>query len=84
MQTTNLTDFAFVADAIPSTFFQVGQGSGGDEEYHLPRTDYGLHNPSFALDEHVMPIGVELHVNIALQALKKLTKESDEMTKVEL
>eukprot|EP00529_Nitzschia_sp_RCC80_P033683 CAMPEP_0113506970 /NCGR_PEP_ID=MMETSP0014_2-20120614/36202_1 /TAXON_ID=2857 /ORGANISM="Nitzschia sp." /LENGTH=201 /DNA_ID=CAMNT_0000402521 /DNA_START=119 /DNA_END=721 /DNA_ORIENTATION=+ /assembly_acc=CAM_ASM_000159 len=48
-------DFSFLADVIPSTFFFVGQGTGGDERHHLPRTDYGLHHPSFALDESVMP-----------------------------
>lgn len=77
-------DFAFVANAVPSTFFLVGQGTGGDERYHLPRTDYGLHHPSFALDEEVLPIGVELHVNVALRALKKLSQESEETTSSEL
>jgi len=83
-------DFSFLAEKIPSTFFLIGQGSGGDEKYHLPRTDYGLHHPSFALDEEVLPIGVELHVNLALRSLKSLKdgstwkKESDELTLAEL
>ena len=77
-------DFAFLAAAIPSTFFLIGQGSGGDEKYHIPRTDYGLHHPSFALDEDVMPIGVELHVNLALRSLKKLIAESEGESKTEL
>jgi metal-dependent amidase/aminoacylase/carboxypeptidase family protein len=78
-------DFAFLAEAVPSTFFFLGQGSGGDEKYHLPRTDYGLHHPSFALDEDVMPIGVELHANLALRSLKKLSsKQTDDNVKVEL
>jgi len=79
-------DFAFLAEAVPSTFFFVGQGSGGDERYHVPRTDYGLHHPSFALDEEVLPIGVELHANLALRSLKKLalSEESEEITKAEL
>jgi amidohydrolase len=64
-------DFAFLAEVIPSTFFLDGQGSGGDEKYHMPRTDYGLHHPSFALDEEVLPIGVELHANLALRSIKK-------------
>ena len=64
---------------IPSTFFLVGQGSGGDEKYHLPRTNYGLHHPSFALDEEVLPIGVELHTNLALRSIKtKLACENEE------
>mmetsp|Transcript_18326 Transcript_18326/g.39843 ORF Transcript_18326/g.39843 Transcript_18326/m.39843 type:complete len:543 (-) Transcript_18326:254-1882(-) len=79
-------DFAFLAEVVPSTFFFVGQGSGGDERYHVPRTDYGLHHPSFALDEEVLPIGVELHANLALRSLKKLvsSEESEEITKAEL
>ena len=80
-------DFSFLAQIIPSTFFFVGQGSGGvddDPKYHIPRTDYGLHHPSFALDEHVLPIGVELHVNLALRSLKKLSQENLEMSEVEL
>lgn len=60
-------DFSFVAETIPSTFFMLGQGSG-----KAPDTSYGLHNPNFALDESVLPRGVELHVNVALRALHKL------------
>jgi amidohydrolase len=77
-------DFSFLAETIPSTFFLVGPGSGGDEKYHLPRTDYGLHHPSFALDEEVMPIGVELHANLALRSLKKLAHENDGISTEEL
>jgi len=79
-------DFAFLAQEIPSTFFLVGQGSGGhgNQKYHVPRTDYGLHHPSFALDEDVLPIGAELHVNLALRSLKQLSQGDEEMVKVEL
>jgi metal-dependent amidase/aminoacylase/carboxypeptidase family protein len=65
-------DFSFLVQEIPSTFFLVGQGSGGidNQKYHIPRTNYGLYHPSFALDENVLPIGSELHTNLALQALK--------------
>lgn len=73
-------DFSFLAKTIPSTFFFIGQGSGGDESHHKPRTDYGLHHPKFALDENVMHQGVELHVNLAVRALKMLNKGDDEMT----
>jgi len=66
--TMGAEDFSFVAQTIPSTFFLLGQGSGRD-----PPTNYGLHHPHFALDESVMPKGVELHVNLALRALRKLT-----------
>ena len=66
-------DFSFLAQAIPSTFFLLGQGTGQDTDHHLPATDFGLHHPQFALDEDVMPTGVELHVNLALRGLKKLS-----------
>jgi len=65
--TMGAEDFSFVAESIPSTFFLLGQGSGTD-----PPTNYGLHHPHFALDESAMPKGVELHVNLALRALRKL------------
>jgi amidohydrolase len=70
--TMGAEDFGFVAESIPSTFFLLGQGSGTD-----PPTNYGLHHPHFALDESVLPRGVELHVNLALRALKRL-REDDE------
>lgn len=77
-------DFSFLAGAIPSMFFFVGQGTGGDERHHIPRTDYGLHHPSFALDEEVLPIGVELHANLALRSLKRLSLlANEEMTTAE-
>jgi hypothetical protein len=46
--------------------FPLGQGSG-----KILR-QIGLHHPHFALTESVMPRGVELHVNLALRALRKL------------
>lgn len=69
--TMGAEDFAFVAENIPSTFFLLGQGSGTD-----PPTNYGLHHPHFALDESVLPRGVELHVSLALRALRKLRDEA--------
>mmetsp|Transcript_16909 Transcript_16909/g.25580 ORF Transcript_16909/g.25580 Transcript_16909/m.25580 type:complete len:519 (+) Transcript_16909:91-1647(+) len=77
-------DFAFLADAIPSVFFLLGQGTGGDEKHHIPRTDRGLHHPEFNLDEEVLPIGVELHANVALRSLKKLLQEENNFVKAEL
>ena len=68
--TMGAEDFAFLAEEVPSTFFLLGQGSG-----ESPITNYGLHHPQFALDESVMTRGVELHVNLALRALKKLANE---------
>lgn len=71
--TMGAEDFSFVAENIPSTFFLLGQGSGND-----PPTNYGLHHPHFALDESVMPRGVELHVSLALRALRKLAVEAQQ------
>ena len=68
--TMGAEDFSFVAENIPSTFFLLGQGSGND-----PPTNYGLHHPHFALDESVLPRGVELHVSLALRALRRLANE---------
>ena len=68
--TMGAEDFSFVAESIPSTFFLLGQGSGND-----PPTNYGLHHPHFALDESVLPQGVELHVSLALRALRRLANE---------
>jgi IAA-amino acid hydrolase len=74
--TMGAEDFAFVAESIPSTFFLLGQGSGKG-----PDTNYGLHHPHFALDESVLPRGVELHVNLALRALQKLSTEESVLKK---
>ena len=69
-------DFAFLAQTIPSTFFFVGQGSGHQKEGDgIPPTNYGLHHPSFALDENVLPVGVELHTNLAIRALHALSRK---------
>ncbi|CAJ1964921.1 unnamed protein product [Cylindrotheca closterium] len=60
-------DFGFFAEAIPSSYFMIGSGSGIE-----PPTDFGLHHPCFALDESILPQGVELHLNLALRALHML------------
>jgi IAA-amino acid hydrolase len=69
--TMGAEDFSFVAETVPSTFFLLGQGSGKN-----PDTNYGLHHPHFALDESVLPRGVELHVNLALRALQRLSEDA--------
>eukprot|EP00934_Nitzschia_sp_Nitz4_P006796 Nitzschia sp. Nitz4//scaffold20_size174350//11504//13139//NITZ4_002076-RA/size174350-snap-gene-0.233-mRNA-1//-1//CDS//3329541731//6786//frame0 len=75
--TMGAEDFSFVAETVPSTFFLLGQGSGTS-----PKTSYGLHNSHFALDESVLPLGVEVHVNAALRSLKQL-EEQDRITTAE-
>jgi len=61
-------DFGFIAQEIPSSYFMIGSGSGTTPV----RTNYGLHHPCFALDESILPQGVQLHVNLALRALHML------------
>jgi amidohydrolase len=77
-------DFGFLGQVIPSNFFYLGQGTGGDESHHVPPTDYGLHHPSFALDEHVLPLGVQLHANLALRSLDKLLHQDESEDVAEL
>jgi IAA-amino acid hydrolase len=72
--TMGAEDFGFVAERLPSTFFFLGQGSGTN-----PPTNYGLHHPHFALDESVLHRGVELHVNLALRALRKLAESEGDV-----
>ena len=72
--TMGAEDFSFIAELIPSTFFFLGQGSGTD-----PSTNYGLHHPHFALDESILPKGVELHVNLAIRALTQLSINSPKL-----
>ena len=65
-------DFGFIAEAIPSSYFMIGSGSGTS-----PKTNYGLQHPCFALDESILPQGVQLHVNLALRALHMLGEQVD-------
>lgn len=71
--TMGAEDFSFIAESIPSTFFFLGQGSGQN-----PPTSYGVHHPHFALDESILPIGVELHVNLAIRSLTELSQKAAE------
>ena len=81
--TMGAEDFSFVAETVPSTFFLLGQGGsaqddgtgGGAASSAGSPTNFGLHHPHFNLDETVLSQGVELHVNLALRALRKLHRE---------
>uniref|UniRef100_A0A7R9YB95 Peptidase M20 dimerisation domain-containing protein n=1 Tax=Pinguiococcus pyrenoidosus TaxID=172671 RepID=A0A7R9YB95_9STRA len=64
-------DFAFFGEVIPSVFLALGQGSG-----QYPDTNYGLHNPRFAIDESVLDTGAALHAHLAFQTLNKLAAEA--------
>jgi metal-dependent amidase/aminoacylase/carboxypeptidase family protein len=63
-------DFSFWVETIPSAF------SSRAGKWVDPPTNYGLHHPHFALDESVMPRGVELHVNLALRRCANCNKEN--------
>lgn len=75
--TMGAEDFSFVAEMVPSTFFLLGQGGRDDDNNPAGAspTNFGLHHPHFNLDEAVLSQGVELHVNLALRALRKLQRE---------
>jgi IAA-amino acid hydrolase len=75
--TMGAEDFGFLSRTIPSTFFLLGQGGLNMQENnkHPMKTSYGLHDPRFTLDEQNMAKGVELHVNLALRALKMLRRK---------
>ena len=71
-------DFAFVAQAVPSTFFFLGQGGSNnttDNDTTLQKKQLRT-----ALDEDIMPQDVELHVTLALRTMKKLLFETKETT----
>ncbi len=74
--TMGAEDFSFVAEAVPSAFFLLGQGSGKD-----PVTSYGLHHPQFSIDEDVLVKGVELHMRLAMEGLADLWREREEKQK---
>eukprot|EP00588_Corethron_pennatum_P012430 CAMPEP_0194275670 /NCGR_PEP_ID=MMETSP0169-20130528/8457_1 /TAXON_ID=218684 /ORGANISM="Corethron pennatum, Strain L29A3" /LENGTH=597 /DNA_ID=CAMNT_0039019197 /DNA_START=55 /DNA_END=1848 /DNA_ORIENTATION=- len=52
-----------------------GTNPGGLRGKVAMHTNLGLHHPKFAMDESVLPLGVELHINLALQTLKALLNE---------
>lgn len=74
--TMGAEDFSFFAQAIPSTFYLLGQGSATK-----PKSSYGLHHPKFALDEGILTQGVELHVNWAIRALRQLFEDGSVVSK---
>lgn len=65
--TMGAEDFGFLAEAVPSMFFLLGQKQ--TEEV------YGLHHPKFDIREDVLAKGAELHVTMALGMLRKLLDE---------
>lgn len=62
-QAMGAEDFAFISDAMPSSFFLLGTGIEGS-----PRT---LHSPTFDINEDAIPIGAAMLVEAALDYLRK-------------
>jgi len=53
-------DFSEFAARVPSTFYFLGTGNPDRQ------TDFPHHHPRFNIDEDVLPVGVEMHVQGAL------------------
>ena len=62
-QAMGAEDFAFISDAMQSSFFLLGTGIEGS-----PRT---LHSPTFDINEDAIPIGAAMLVEAALNYLER-------------
>ena len=58
-------DFAYFAQAVPSTFYHLGCGN------EAKGTRVSLHNKGFDADEDCIPVGVALQVESVLALMKK-------------
>ena len=59
-------DFAYYTQEIPGCFSFLGVGNTEIDAI------YDVHHPMFKVDEEALPLGVAIHVNSALKALKSL------------
>lgn len=59
-------DFAYYTQEIPGCFSFLGVGNTEMDAV------YDVHHPMFKVDEEALPLGVAIHVNSALKALKSL------------
>ena len=59
-------DFAYYTQEIPGCFSFLGVGNAEINAV------YDVHHPMFKVDEEALPLGVAIHVNSALKALKFL------------
>ena len=59
-------DFAYYTQEIPGCFSFLGVGNTEIDAV------YDVHHPMFKVDEEALPLGVAIHVNSALKALKSL------------
>ncbi|WP_066396781.1 M20 metallopeptidase family protein [Neobacillus mesonae] len=57
-------DFSYISNLVPTMFMWAGANGIGDR-------NYPLHNPNVVLDEGVIPLGVAVVVNSAINWLKK-------------
>ncbi len=62
---TGAEDFSFFAEEVPGLFVFLG-GMDPDADYSQVA---GHHTPDFYIDERSLPLGVQLHVNVALDYL---------------
>ena len=53
-------DVSYFLQQVPGAYYFIGSGNKNK------RTDNPHHNPQFNLDEDSLPIGVEMHVRVAL------------------
>ena len=59
-------DFAYYTQEVPGCFSFLGVGNTEIDAV------YDVHHPMFKVDEEALPLGVAIHVNSALKALKSL------------
>jgi len=55
-------DFSEFIQRVPGAFYFVGCGNWDN-------TCYPHHHPNFNIDENALPIGVEMHIRLALNYL---------------
>lgn len=64
-QTTTAEDFAFFQQAVPGFYFFLGSNPAGQDPFTSPVN----HSPLFNVDEGVLPLGVRVLANMAVDYL---------------
>lgn len=62
-------DFSYFTNEIPGVIFKIGTGSNED-------TRYPLHHPKFDLDERVLPTGVAVLAELAINYINMLEEKT--------
>lgn len=62
-------DFSAYLQESPGCFFYLGAGHKDESE------NYPHHHPKFKINEEVLPIGVNMHVNAVMKLLKEVAKD---------